>query len=413
MNYSHPISAPLRLCARLLQQSSAGAVAVIAVLSLTASGICTAQEPPPFAEGRDESAQYVVETAVTGLDEPSGLAVRLGTPRGGPFELFISERGAGRVVRWSTDASAEPAPVITGFPVEPPSTEEAGKESSVPLGLDFLSRDWLAVGTGGGSSQVRVYQLPADSAAEYEQPDHVLGPLSPSARTSTGERDFASLTHQGANFFVASQNGDERGWVLRATLDSNRLAGLEPFIPTHERMGRSHPSAIVIDPRPRHHYLLVAQRGEAGPELDSRVAWFSPTSGQLALVLNVGLSNVVGLAYSPAAELYALDDSASETHPAGVYRLDAAQVEGRESCRAVLVAEAPSPTAFVFAPDGTMFVASRGESSADAEESSAEVDGPRGKLLRVKLKAAAAPPAPTQPSPTEPSEEPPADVPPR
>lgn len=388
------------------------AVAIATVVSTT-PGFCSAQQPPPFAEGRDESAQYDVETVVTRLHDPSGLAVRLGTPRGGPFELFISERGAGRVVRWATDAATDPAPIITGFPVEPPSTAGDAGASSGPLGLDFLSRDWLAVGTGGGASQVRVYQLPADSAAEYEQADHVLGPLGPSARTTTGERDFASLTHQGANFFVAAQNGDERGWVLRATLDSNRLAGLEPFIPTHERMGNPHPTAIVSDPRPRHHYLLVAQRGEAGPELDSRVAWFSPTSGQLALNLNVGLNNVVGLAYSPAAELYAIDDSGSETHPAGVYRLDAAQVAGRESCRAVLVAEVPAPTAFVFMPDGTMYVASRGESSTDAEESPAEGNEPRGKLLRIKLKSPEASPAATQPSPTELPEEPPADVPPR
>ncbi len=390
-------------------------VAILVASTLATSEFCSAQEPPPFAEGRDETAEYLVETVVTGLDRPSGLAVRLAAPRGGPFEIFIAERGAGRVVSWQTGDEAEPTPVIAGFPIESVALNEPGDGASGPLGLDFLSRNWLAVGTGGGNSQVRVYQLPADNGTtlDFNQADHALGPLGPGPRSAHGEHDFASLAHQGADFLVASQNGDQRGWILRATLDSNRLAGLEPFIPTHERMGRARPSAVVVDPRPRRHYLLVAQRGEIGQALDSRVAWFSPASGQLALNLNVGLNDVVALAYSPAAELYALDDSQSETHPAGVYRLDAAQVDGRESCRAALIAKIPSPTALAFTPDGTMYVASRGERSADAGANRDEAEAPRGQLLRVKLKTAEAPPVPPQQTPTDSAEEPPADVPPR
>src|SRR3954470_2475432 len=64
-------------------------------------------ETPAFADARDESRQYFVETLAEKLDNPCGVAVRPGAPAGGPYEVFISESGAGRIVRFVTDLNGQ------------------------------------------------------------------------------------------------------------------------------------------------------------------------------------------------------------------------------------------------------------------------------------------------------------------
>ena len=46
-----------------------------------------ADEPPPFAEPRDESAQYDVVTIAAGLDNPAGLALHIQGVLQGAFIL--------------------------------------------------------------------------------------------------------------------------------------------------------------------------------------------------------------------------------------------------------------------------------------------------------------------------------------
>ena len=49
-------------------------------------------------EAGDETADYLVETVLTGLDDPFGLAVRSGKSKDGFSDLYIAESGALRVV---------------------------------------------------------------------------------------------------------------------------------------------------------------------------------------------------------------------------------------------------------------------------------------------------------------------------
>src|SRR5262245_12415126 len=74
---------------------------------------CRADAPPPFADPTDDSAKYTVETLLTGLDNPYGLVLRPGAPADGPYEIFMSESGAGRILRLSTDKPTETTPVVT------------------------------------------------------------------------------------------------------------------------------------------------------------------------------------------------------------------------------------------------------------------------------------------------------------
>jgi hypothetical protein len=342
----------------------------------------TLPPPPAFAEPADESAQYTIETAARGLDNPCGLTVRPGTPAGGAFELFVSESGAGRIVRLTTDKPGEATPAVTGFPLSTYGDKPPYKIG--PLGLEFITRAKLAVGTGGlanGEDLVQVYGLPADGAAlTYEQADHRVGPVPPSPRSKTGEGNFFGLAKIDDDaekaLFVTSNGDDAEGWVLKASMSANKLAGLQPFIPTRRITGVPRPTAVTVNPKPRSHYLLVGQMGEAGGERDSVVTFYGPASGEAALSLKAGLYDVTGLAYSSSGDLYALDFAWSDPQAGGVYRIDAAEVDGRQSCRAVKIAAVERPTALAFTPDGVLYVTAFGNRNG--------VDAPpTGVLLKI------------------------------
>jgi hypothetical protein len=338
---------------------------------------CFADEPPPFAEARDESDLYAVETVIANLDNPASVAVRPGWTATGPFELYIAESGAGQVVRLMSDNATSATPAVTGFPLKR-LDGDPGFEVG-PLGLEFLSRNRLAVGTGGlgaGADLVRVYALPDDNAAiPYEKADHSAGPVAPGSRSKAGEGVFFSLAKTDKALFVAPHSGDDQGWILKALLDANRAAALEPAMATRATAGVPSPAAVTVDPRPQHHYLVVGQRGLPTAERDSRLTMYSPTSGAVALNLNAGLRDIFALAYSPTGDLYAADFSSAQPDEGGVFRLEAARVDGRESCRAVKIAGVVRPTALAFTADGALYVTAFGARSDD--------DRPSGALLKV------------------------------
>jgi hypothetical protein len=352
---------------------------LLAAIGATAAR-CLVADPPPPAEPRDESRQYAVETLLAPLHLPCCIAVRPGAAPSGPFELYIAEWGTGRVVRWLSDRSQEPKPVVTDFPRTPGPFELP--QYAGPLGLDFLSPNRLVVGTGDEKSgELRVYNLPPDGAPQkFDQADQTVGPVGPSSRSSGGEGYFFSLAHSETAFFAVSVGGDERGWVLKATLDANRLAGFEPFIATKAASGVPHPSALTINPTPNRRYLVVAQRGDYKTPTDSRVTMYSPASGEVALNLAVSLRDVVALGYSPTGDLYAADRAGD----GGVYRLEAVQVDGRESCRAVKIASVSGPRALAFTPDGVLYVVADGAKNPEPNDDDEAPDAAAGSLVRIK-----------------------------
>jgi hypothetical protein len=299
------------------------------------------------------------------------------------LELFFSESGAGRVVRVAADKQDEVTAVVTGFPRAPWSSDP-GRQVG-PLGLAFITRTKLAVGTGGlglGEDLIRVYALPADAVAlEYDQADHSVGPVPADSRSETGEGGFLSLATIEEEIekalFAASSGDDAEGWILKAALGGNRLSDLRPFIATRRVAGAAAPTSVTINPKPRAHYLVVGQMGEAGDDRDSRITFYGPATGAMALNLNAGLYDVCGLAYSrPSGDLYAIDFAWANPEAGGVYRIESAEVDGRESCRAVKIASVRRPTSLAFAPDGALYVTAFGE-RADADSP------PTGTLVKI------------------------------
>jgi hypothetical protein len=324
--------------------------------------------PPKAAEPRDDASLYTVETIASDLACPTSLAVRGGASAVAPFQLYVAEAGAARIVRLAAEKDAKATPVIVGFPKVDRGALLGGNVG--PLSVAFLTANRLVVGDGGlgdGADLVRVYSLPDGSLPEgdaemtFDQVDHSAGPIKASSRSQAGEGAFADLAGSDDACYVVPRSGDDRGWILKAIVDANRIAGLEPFVSVRDALGASHATAVTVDPRPNHHYLLIATAGEFGGELDSRVTMVSPTSGDVALALAPVLRDITAIAYSPAGDLYVADFAASDPQAGGVYRLEAAQVDGRESCRAVKIASAQRPTALAFTPDGVLYVTTLGD----------------------------------------------------
>ncbi|RIK74649.1 MAG: hypothetical protein DCC67_16360 [Planctomycetota bacterium] len=371
--------APLR---KLVWRSAAAAM-------ILGGQACRAQEAPavkaaPAADAADESAQYTVETIAAALDNPYAIALRPSTATSGPQELYVSESGAGRVVRLTTEKPGELTPVVTGIPVQPLGDKPDYRLG--PMGLAFITPAKLAVGTGGlglGKDVVRVYALPADgSPLAFDAADHAVGPLAPGSRSRTGQGLFMSLAsiedQVEKALFAASAGDPDEGWVLKAKLTANRVTDLQPFIATRRLTGAPSPSAVAINPKPRSHYLLIAQAGERSGERDSTLGFYGPATGALAMHVQTGLYDISALAYSPSGELYATDFSWNDATAGGVYRFDAAEVDGLQSCRPVKIAEVRRPTGLAFTPDGALWVTAFG----DGDEPSA----PRGALLKITAK---------------------------
>ena len=335
-----------------------------------------------FKLAADESDKHVVETVLEGLNNPCGLLVRPGSARPGTHEIFFSESGAGRVMRIATDAPQTAYVVIEGFQL---STFGSGPIFRIgPLGLAFAdeSNKKLAVGTGGrddGQEVVQVFALPVgDEPIDASAVEHYVGPIGPTDEQG-GEGNFFGLARTTEALFVTSNGDDSRGWVLKAEARGNSLSNLRRFIATREASSVTGPVGIVVNPKPNYGYLLVSQMGRSTDVRDSRLTFYSPYSGKLALDLALGLYDVVALAYSPnSGFLYAADFAWHDPQAGGVFRIDQVLIDGKQACQPVKVATVVRPTSLAFTPDGQLYVAAFGETAN--EDSDAP---PSGALLKI------------------------------
>ena len=339
-------------------------------ISLACFSSALAQSSVTFAPTGDETADFETKVLLTDLDNPTGLAVRPTQAKHGPYELYIAESGAGRVVRVSTDAPKKLEKVIVGFPLGVFGGE--AEYTIGPVSLAFISRAKLVVGAKGegeGDDFLASYNLPAngDSQSADEQ-DHSVGPLDAKItsqqlgfRTHIDCLQFAGLAISGTKCFATTGGYDSRGWVVKADIEANRLAHLRPFIEMKKKVGFGGPAGIAVIPPPRPAYLVVALVGSHETPHDCRLAYFVPATGELVMNLPTGLHDITSLAYSPSGQLYAADFSWLGGQAGSVYRIDDARIDGRQTCRAVKIASVFQPYGLAFAPDGSLFVTSFGE----------------------------------------------------
>ena len=330
----------------------------------------------------DESPQLRVETVLPGLDQPCGLTIRPGVKQKGVVELLFAETGARRIVAVATNRPDAPREVVIGFPGD--SSGDDSDYPTGPTGLAFLTRTKLVV-AGRDSEQddklLRVYNLPSDGTAlPAEEFDYAVRSARTGKLPSSLVGRFYGLAKTGEALFVVTHDDYAQGLILKSAVEANRLDELQTLVATSKLAEGSSPIGITVNPNPQLQYLVVGLKGIAAEPRDSRLCFYSPKSGALALSLPCGLHDIVDLAYSPSGDLYAVDCAADVEQDGGVYRLDEQVVDGKQTCHPVKIATVRHPTSLVFSDDGTLYVTAQGPG---IDSAAADPEGKQGVLLKI------------------------------
>jgi sugar lactone lactonase YvrE len=299
------------------------------------------------------AADNKVETVITGLHHPCGIALR---PNGtaDKYELFIADSAAGRIIKWSNHDREKTADVITGFRAAPARdlVHQTG-----PLAVLFLDPGLMAVGAAtDGKDLLGVYELPEDGTA-------ISADLANSSRHAMPRPTQAisdqvactSMTRTRANdtvkdalvMIVRSANGPSI--LLKSRVQAGVLGPPQPFSSIAFSANAESPGAVATSGSGR---IVVAD--------EHRITFLNPLDGGAELELRTDLSTVSGLAYSPiTGNLYASDFAG------GIYRIEDAGEPGKAACRTVKIADAARPTGLAFAPDGALYVTTFGAGEGD------------------------------------------------
>ena len=306
-----------------------------------------------------------VETLVTGLTNPCGIAIQ---PETG--HVFISDSGAGRVVRIIEGKIEE---VVTGSPKD---IYGKGPMYDVgPMGLAFLDKNTLVVGDGGyvdGKEYLRVFNIPAagSPALDYEKDAaQKSGPIEGTDEVKPEGNLYALAVTKNA-VYVTCNGDDTKGWVSKAELNGTKLGELKRSIATKEATNVDAPVGITVS---NEGHLVVGQMGEINLPNDSLLTFYSAKDGKMLMNLKTNLYDISGLAYSPAKKLlYAVDFAWMKTEEGGLFRLDKST---SDSVKAVKIASLDKPTAIAFGADGTCYITVIGTSKEEGK--------PAGALVKI------------------------------
>lgn len=320
----------------------------------------------------DESYRFQVEVIAEGLDNPAGLVIRPAIAKDDPQQIYFAESGAGRVLRFAANKSAERAEVVTSF--APHALTDQIELKVGPWALGFVTPTKLALWGGtvqNDVEQVAVYALPEDGKPlAADTPEHIAELPQDDKAVGVG---FQGMIVGETSAFLSQGSAADAGTIFKAALIANRLDAPRTLTPSKRDGQLRWPAGLCLSPSAQRQYLVAGYLGELSDKRDSRLAFIIPSNGDVALELAPGLFDVVGLAYSPLGQLYALDLAWDNEKAGGVYRLDDARENGQPACRAVKIASVVRPTSLVFDKSGILYVTSLGSGT----------NAKRGQILKI------------------------------
>jgi DNA-binding beta-propeller fold protein YncE len=327
-----------------------------------------------------DKPNVTVETVYTGLHHPCGVAVQPTTGN-----VYVSESGAGQVVRFSPTELGKPSAAVTGFPLS--NSGNALTQNTGPLGLAFLHQNLIVVGGSqqkDGEDVIRVYALaagPNQAALDFKSAKGTLKRVVIGEEKPSGPASYWGLAMSPSALWVTSQGEQENDWIFKASIGGDSFENLAPFLRTTSGAHLDGPMGIAV--RNSREFLVASFAGKLDAAEDSTLAFYHIRRGNMMMTLQTGLHDLVALAYSPSSNrLYAVDLAWSAAGEGGIYRLDAAKIDGRSGVKAVKIASLERPTALAFTADNTLYAVALGESEKDGDESGK--DAPRkGVLVKI------------------------------
>jgi hypothetical protein len=305
-----------------------------------------------------------VKHVLTGLNSPEGVAIR---PDGGgeTYEVFVSESGAGRVIKIRTDQPEKRIDVVAGFSIKPSSAE--GHLTVGAHSLHFLDHMRLVVagGSDDGAAFVRLYELPDPesplTADQHKQEANV---------PETGKEPpfkthiFRSIARTQANdrvgdfLLVAAYAAGESTGLVSIPVRSGTLGDAAPA-PFKNADKEFAIGGIAVG---KSGYVVVAANAPGDPAQPSKLIFFGPLDRRVVMRLPTDRLHIVALAYSPkSGDLFVASSPEDGNNPGGIYRIDGVNGAGAPSCTAVKIADVGNPTALAFAPDGAVYVTDAGD----------------------------------------------------
>src|SRR5262249_40853046 len=147
-------------------------------------------------ELQGESTKAKVETLCSELDRPCSITVQ---PKTG--DLFVSDTGAGQVVKFSATKPSTPSVVIADFAHDNDSQPNLPWKLAGPLGLAFLDQNLLAVETGeskNGHQTIHIFDLGAEAKPlKLKDAKQTLKSVAPAEKSPPGTYNLYALAAVG------------------------------------------------------------------------------------------------------------------------------------------------------------------------------------------------------------------------
>ncbi|HEX3602366.1 MAG TPA: hypothetical protein VHU84_19585 [Lacipirellulaceae bacterium] len=299
------------------------------------------------------------------MQTPCAVAVR---PEGGqPFEVFVAERGAGRIVRVVANHRDSSNEAITQFPRN--SSDQNTPDSPGLQSFCFLDHSRLVAAGGGedGKPFVRLYELQdlADPL-KFDESKYPADLLASDASRKDGVASFHDMARTRANdrvtdnLLLASVGKGGPGGLWKVPIRANTLGDIMPVESTASKDDSQPVGGVAVGVTGT---LSVATTAQISGNKNAVIRFLNPINGRALLEIPTDLKNIVGLAYSPSSgDLFVANFDFSDKSASGIYRIDDDSEVGKPACHVTKVAAVPRPTSLTVAADGTLYVTALGES---------------------------------------------------